>query len=190
MVSNNTASGLSARTGDLVQRQVKPQEQEYRLSRLSGIQVQPLTSTLTCPILSAPHFVSPSPSCNEEEAFETGIGECLSFSRKRSQPTCESHALNAAPRSVNGFAAASETPRGFAGADRLGIRGDPEKRKRRAKRNPNMITIAKVLVSPRGFNCMVRERERDRERRGVFFFSLLRYISVFIIIIIIISFSA
>ncbi|KAF5780409.1 hypothetical protein HanXRQr2_Chr11g0471611 [Helianthus annuus] len=47
VVSKNTASGLSTITEDLVHKQLNPHRHEYKLSKLSGIQVHPLTNTPT-----------------------------------------------------------------------------------------------------------------------------------------------
>ncbi|KAI6691229.1 hypothetical protein NL676_028057 [Syzygium grande] len=59
-VWNSNASSLSARTGDLVHKQLNPRRHGYKLSKLSGIQIHPLTRTLMWLSRSSPHPDSPS----------------------------------------------------------------------------------------------------------------------------------
>lgn len=95
--SNSRASGLSASTGDLVHKQVKPQRQEYKLSRLSGIQVQPLTNTLTCEI-PIPEHSRASTVCRADALGDQAARRL----RKRGQPTWESQREKAERRSEKG----------------------------------------------------------------------------------------
>ena len=153
VVSNNKASGLSARTEDLVHKQLNPHRHEYRLSKLSGIQVHPLTKISTWRICSTPQSRSPSTSCKEEDPFFINP---LWVSLKLEQPTWESHFLNAPKRSLKG----SEVW-WFRKVDMLrdGIEVDADgywkelKKRRIRNAKPSIVAIAKVLTD---FNSMVR----------------------------------
>lgn len=167
MVSNNKASGLSARTEDLVHKQLNPQAHEYKLSKLSGIQVHPFTNTLTCSVFASPHSDSPSASCNEEEEEEDPflvarfwIARPLCFSLNRAQPTWESHFRNAPSKSVNGSGAdlGAERPGWEMGSKEVEIDGNwrkPEKKRMKKKNKPNMKTMVEELVSFRDFKSMM-----------------------------------
>ena len=160
MVSKNKASGLSARTEDFVHKQLNPHRHEYKLSKLSGIQVQPFTKTLTCFIFSSRHSSSDSPPtfCKEEDPFDWTETNPICFSLNRAQPTWESHFLKALIRLVNGSGPDSgpdEVGCWLMGwimeFDTAGKSRKPEM-KRIKKVKPNMEKMVKTL---RDFNGMV-----------------------------------
>lgn len=157
MVSNNKASGLSARTGDLVHKQVKPHEHEYKLSKVSGIQVHPLTKTLTWSILSSPHSESLSATCKEADRFDDLRIRSLCFSLNRAQPTWESHFLKALYKSVNGsgmdlLIGILGSWMGLMEAD---MEGNSRKPKKKRIRNTKPNIRVEMVKELRDFNNMV-----------------------------------
>ena len=147
--SKNNASGLSARTGDLVHKQLNPHEQEYKLSKLSGIQVHPLTKTLTWLSFKPPQSLT---SC-KDATFEWLRGTPFGFCLKRAQPTWESHFLKAATRSEKGSAVGGVVVgRVMGGKEEEEAEGKwrkPEK-KRRKKVKVSMIVMVKVFMGLEG----------------------------------------
>lgn len=170
VVSNNKASGLSARTEDFVHKQLNPQRHEYKLSKLSGIHVHPFTKTLTWSIFSSRH--SSSKSWKEEDPFDWIGSSPLCFSLNRGQPTWESHFRKALIKSVNGSGPdlVSNEPASEMGWKELDTDGNsriPEK-KITKKAKPNMAATVNAL---RGFNGIVRRWSRTF---GTLFLSILQ----------------
>lgn len=163
VVSNSKASGLSARTGDLVHKQLNPQVHEYKLSKLSGIQVHPLTKTLTWFSFNPAQF----PISCKDATFDWFKGTPFGFSLKRAQPTCESHFLKAPTRSVKGSAACGVMGRLMGGKEEEteGNWRKPEK-KRRKKVKVSMIVMVKVLMGLGGTGMVVLSLFRRERRHG------------------------
>lgn len=156
VVSNNKASGLSARTEDFVHKQLNPHRHEYKLSKLSGIQVHPFTKTLTWFIFNLLQPESPSMTCNEDDGKDPFEIKLLCFFLNWAQPTSESHFLKAPIKSVNGsgvyvIECLGSVIEGIE-EETVGNSRKPEKQ-RTTRVKPSISAMANEF---RGFNCMVR----------------------------------
>lgn len=168
LVSNNKASGLSAITGNLVHKQLSPHLQEYKLSIPSGIQVHPLTKTLTWFIFNSPHSNSPSStSCKELEEIKPDpfLKPPLCLSLNWAQPTRESHFLKAPNRFWNGSGLESDKDAKIESLgegieeDADGKSRNPAKKRMKSPKL-NMVVAAKVL---RDFNGIVYRGNSQRD---------------------------